>query len=382
MNNIVLLIFSCLIICAAITAADDVFESESVEVQKRIIRDAKRKPNGNGCKEPNCGKNRKSSRSCRARKTGKACKETGKGCAWKNKKCVSSGRRKGNRGRGRKVTARQTFDATCVATAAITIRRWKEKAVNFVRQYKQMKNQQTQGDSKSKKKGNFGPIANKLINVGGGNKSAMMCSGKADNEGAKQLRNLTDLMEGCEKMINDSCNLANFPEANMTALDACKAKVDEFDVETKTCFGQIKNEATAIQGCQCFISDKIKGLLTEVEACDAETAFKNAKEANKKCRDAFTSCKKYEDDAVDILSACSSDVSKLSETAKLLSMNSNAVKKAQEKVKALTGSTSTRAKRAVATTCMELITKVKQCEYPMMINTLESIFLYFSGCHG
>ena len=365
MNNIVLLILSCLIICAALTAANDVSVSEDISLdQGRYARNTKGK--GRGCKTLKCKRKKKTLKNCGA-KSKTACKK--KGCSWKNKKCVLSIQRRINKSKTRSRTPRQSFDAACVATAAVTIRRWKEKAVNFVRQYKQMKNQQTQGENKSKKKGGFGPIASKLVNIGGGNKSSMQCSGKADNEGAKQLKNLTDLMEGCEKAINDSCNLANFPEANMTALDACKAKVDEFDAETKTCFGQIKNEATAAQGCQCFVSDKMKGLLSEVEACDAETAFKDAKEANKKCRDAFTSCKKYEDDAVGILSACSSDVSKLTDTAKMLSINSNAVKKAQEKVKTLTGSARTRFKRAVATTCTELIAKVKQCKFKIVINT-------------
>ena len=41
-----------------------------------------------------------------------------------------------------------------------------------------------------------------------------------------------------------------------------------------------------------------------------------------------------------------------------------AVKKAQEKVKALTGSSGKKkSRRAVATTCKEVITKVKLCKY-------------------
>merc|ERR1712227_105267 len=57
---------------------------------------------------------------------------------------------------------------------------------------------------------------------------------------------------------------------------------------------------------------------------------------------------------------CAADVSKLTQKAAALSQNSAALKDTRAKVKSLTGSRRNRAIRATATTCTEVISKVKQ----------------------
>jgi len=362
-NRVLLLLVGLLVVCAVITAAREHSEKEVSAEESRVARDAdprrttRKKKRSNNCTK----KCKKFQDSTAKKKCAKKCstkgskKRTVKRRNGKKKKCRNPPCKRGSRKDG--PSSRQSVDAACVSAAAITIRRWKEKAVNFGRQYKQMTKQQDLGKNKANKKGGFKSIVNKLVGVGGGNKSALTCSGQADSTGAKQMKNLTDLMEGCEKAINDSCNLDNFPKPNMTELDACKAKVDEFSNATTACFADIKNEATAAKGCQCFVGAEIKALLEAVDNCSAESAFTGAKEQAKNCKKAFSDCKKYQDDAVDTLSACSADVSKLTEKAAALNKNAEAVKKAKAKVKELTGSK--RIKRAVATTCTEVITKVK-----------------------
>ena len=148
----------------------------------------------------------------------------------KNRKHNTNGnpirRKKKRKSRKNKKIDRSTaIDAKCVSQVSVKVRRWQELAKNFDRAYKQMKLSRERGPGKNDKKGIFAPVAMKLVSVGAGNKSALECGGQAGTEGAKQLMNLTTLMEGCEKSVNDSCNLANFPAANMTKLDDCKSKV-------------------------------------------------------------------------------------------------------------------------------------------------------------
>ena len=47
-------------------------------------------------------------------------------------------------------------------------------------------------------KGTFAPIAFKLVDIGGGNKSNMSCGGSFTGAGAKQLANLTKTLFDCE----------------------------------------------------------------------------------------------------------------------------------------------------------------------------------------
>lgn len=255
------------------------------------------------------------------------------------------------------------IDAKCVSQVSVKVRRWQELAKNFDRAYKQMKLSRERGPGKNDKKGIFAPVAMKLVSVGAGNKSALECGGQAGTEGAKQLMNLTTLMEGCEKSVNDSCNLANFPAANMTKLDDCKTKVEKYSNMSLECFKKSRNESTAADGCACWCDEAITSLFDQIANCskDANTDKEAANSQLKKCKKAFSNCKKYQDDAVDTLSACSASVDKLKEKAAGLSKNAAAVKAAQEKVKSLIDAASRRHRsfRATAVTCTEVITKVK-----------------------
>merc|ERR1711902_472226 len=74
---------------------------------------------------------------------------------------------------------------------------------------------------KSAKQDVFAPVVSKLVDVGGGNKSALTCSGSSDSDGAKQLANLTTTLGECAMKINETCNPATFPKANMTLVEEC-----------------------------------------------------------------------------------------------------------------------------------------------------------------
>ena len=75
---------------------------------------------------------------------------------------------------------------------------WKDVVGNFEKQNKRMTKQNSTGQSKSGKKGTFAPIAFKLVDIGGGNKTNMSCGGSYNNSGAMQLQNLTKTLFDCE----------------------------------------------------------------------------------------------------------------------------------------------------------------------------------------
>ena len=75
---------------------------------------------------------------------------------------------------------------------------------NYKKQKSRMTKQNTTGNSKSGKKGLFAPVALRLVDIGGGNKTNMSCGGSYNNKGALQLRNLTKTLFDCELDVNKS----------------------------------------------------------------------------------------------------------------------------------------------------------------------------------
>ena len=72
-----------------------------------------------------------------------------------------------------------------------------------------------------------------LIDVGGGNRASLTCSGFSNSDGAKQLVNLTNTLGECEKNIYDSCSPEKFPKADMTLVVACNNSVHNFEEEAQ-----------------------------------------------------------------------------------------------------------------------------------------------------
>ena len=105
---------------------------------------------------------------------------------------------------------------------------WKDTVANFKKQKSRMTKQNSTGSGKSGKKGLFAPVALRLVDIGGGNKTNMSCGGVYSNKGALQLKNLTKTLFDCEKDVHAACNPANIPQPNMTFINRCKELVSIF----------------------------------------------------------------------------------------------------------------------------------------------------------
>merc|ERR1711994_955403 len=132
-------------------------------------KDKKSKKNRKNRKNKNKRKNRKNRKSKKNKRKNK-----------KNKKNRNKNR-KNNKGT-RKST--RTIDGVCLESAVTAMRRWKDVVTNFEKQKKRIDKQSEIAGKKSGKQSVFGPIALKLVDLGGGNKSALTCSGSATSEGA------------------------------------------------------------------------------------------------------------------------------------------------------------------------------------------------------
>merc|ERR1711978_378727 len=114
---------------------------------------------------------------------------------------------RGGEGKNNKGTRKstRTLDGMCIENAVTAMKRWKDVVANFDKQKTRIEKQASIAGKKSGKQSVFGPIALKLVDLGGGNKSALTCSGSATSEGALQLTNLTSTLFDCEVAVNASC---------------------------------------------------------------------------------------------------------------------------------------------------------------------------------
>ena len=114
--------------------------------------------------------------------------------------------RKRPRARARTRASRSSsgLNETCFSQTVFFMKLWKDTVANYKKQKSRMTKQNSTGNSKSGKKGLFSPVALRLVDIGGGNKTNMSCGGVYGNTGAAQLQNLTKTLFDCEIEVNKS----------------------------------------------------------------------------------------------------------------------------------------------------------------------------------
>merc|ERR1711874_105309 len=264
----------------------------------------------------------------------------------------------GRKGRGRErqtgygTTTEGTISETCFDTTVKSLLMYKDVIANFDKQAKRMGKQNSTKESKSSKKGEFIGAAHKLITAGGGNKSALACAGATDNPGAAQMKNLTDVLNGCEDKIHEACNYTKFDSlVNTTRLLECDATVTAWKTGVNTCLDKWDMGSPVADTCSCFTNDSLAAISAAAKQCKFADEAKAVAAALKTCRNTFSECRKYEDDVAEAISACSSNVDDLKKEVAALSQNADKVKEAQAVVKALAAS---RKRQTAASSCTEV----------------------------
>ena len=273
------------------------------------------------------------------------------------------------------------LDGHCVECAASGMNRWRTVVANFAKQKSRIEKQSEIAAKKGAKNGVFAPIALKLVAVGGGNKSNLTCSGSADSDGAKQLTNLTQTLFACEAKLNQSCAAV---DVNMTHVNQCAMDLELFENRTKECLALSKSD-TAIQACYCWINETYRALDNKIKSCKIAEST-NVTKGLKACKDAFSTCRQAEDDAVDAIAACSVSEETLLARAAALGANVNMTSACATQVAGITGSSGQvpriRSGRAAASNCSEFITLVDKCRFISVSPRFNKIsYFHISGDH-
>merc|ERR1712128_141172 len=276
----------------------------------------------------------------------------------KHNKKVKPQRKRGNKqpaGDGRLACSR-AVNSTCLDTAVKLLKIVTSRITNFLVQQKRMTKYNTTGGKKSGKKGLFGPIASKVIDVGGGNASDLSCSGNKTNPGALKLKSIISSLQTCEENIKTACDPTAYPLPNATKGAECKTNMESMKTSVEACAKKSGDEA-----CTCWLDADLKATAEKVKTCDIASENKIVTAQHKQCTGNFSACKKIEDTAVTYIYACSQSASDLKVKAAQAKSNADALGGAKNKTSALAGSSTGRStiirKRATSvSTCSDFIT--------------------------
>merc|ERR1711899_195709 len=322
-SKLSLILFGILVVAAlaaAMTEDEDMELSEEI-ASARVERDAgdRRRKNG-GNKRPRKQRGRK-----------------GKGKGKKRNNRPNGARRGGGGRRGGRQSTSTSANSTCFENAVFYMKLWKDVVGNFEKQNKRMTKQNSTGQSKSGKKGTFAPIAFKLVDIGGGNKTNMSCGGSYNNSGAMQLQNLTKTLFDCELSVNASCNPANFPQPNTTFITMCENLTSSFKTAVQACLNKTigGTKTNVSDACGCWVGPQLNQTAQSIKSCKASDSAKAISKQLSKCQKAFSVCRKYEDDAIPAIMACAQDSTKLTAKAKTLAANNASLSAAKEKMSSL-----------------------------------------------
>lgn len=231
----------------------------------------------------------------------------------------------------------RAVNSTCLDTAVKLLKIVQQRITNFLVQQKRMSKFNTTGGKKSAKKGLFGPIASKVIDVGGGNASDLSCSGNKTNPGATKLKSIISDLQKCEKQIMVACDTSAYPHPNMTEAMECKTNMESMKTSVEACAKKTGEEA-----CTCWMDADLMAVAEKVKKCDISKENKKVTAAHKQCTGNFSACKKIEDSAVTYIFACSQSANDLKVKAAQTKKNVDALEAAKTKTGTLAGNSTGR----------------------------------------
>ena len=253
---------------------------------------------------------------------------------------------------------RNATSKDCVKTIGIVMKRWKDDVTNFEKQIRRFKKFSSTIKKKHSKKNIFDSVALKLVDIGGSNKSLLNCAGFDNSHGAKQLRNLTDILFNCDKKIDNFCNNENHPNPLLHQdVKICQNATTAFKKVAERCFEISMTADSTDSACSCWTGEEMLALSETVKSCKFKAVLDNQQRL-KSCTSAFSKCRRAEDEAVTSIYICSQDIGEVTEDIDVLMKNLNALTEAKAKVIKVTQSS----RRTSNSECPEFVGLVDQCK--------------------
>jgi len=247
------------------------------------------------------------------------------------KKAVSKVKKRLKKGKQRQ-SSTPTINLTCLRDAITFTKFLKDNVVNFLRRNTRLNAQNSLTDKKAQKKGEYKEPMARLIQAGLGDKSNLTCSGSTTGLGAKKMKTVTDILDGCEIGIKKACKP---PESiNNTKLETCQKNAIAFNKTVNEC---IMKATKGEDACSCFQASEVRKEKKVLENCKGKTEAKAAAKARTACLKVIKECKNATANAAVLQYACKYSTDHLMKTLKQLKTNLAAFKALIDKVKDLTG---------------------------------------------
>jgi len=318
----------------------------------RGAKKSKKNKQGNGGKRSKARKDRKRQRKNQVRGAKKSKKnKRGKGKGGKaprknrknDKRRAGKGSRrakletrmeKGRRNKGHKRSRQSTakVNLTCLKDAVTFTKFLKDNVVNFLRRNTRLTAQNTLTNKKAAKKGEYKEPAARLIQAGNGDKTNLSCSGSTTSVGAKKMKAVTDILDGCEIGIKKACKPPD--SINTTTLDKCKENAIKYNTTVNKC---IMMATKGEDACSCFQDPEVLKEKKVLEKCKGKDEAKAAAKARTACLKVIKECKNASTNAATLQYACSYTTEHLLKTLKQLTANLAQFGKLMDKIKELTG---------------------------------------------
>ena len=190
-----------------------------------------------------------------------------------------------------------TADEACLTNVSKYMNIVLNKIKNFNQQKTRIERFVKLSQSKGDKKAEFLPLLSQLKESGGGNASALVCSGNSSSPATARLNNIVASLTSCQDNIKQACETA-LPTVNATLLDTCatdaKAFTDAVDICTRKKFGI----------CTCWKDPNLETLNTKFTPCNIAQLNADVTKTQKSCVAAFSECRGLQDEASQVITNC------------------------------------------------------------------------------
>ena len=260
--------------------------SKKAETSKKGIKKRKRTTK----KKEEKKKTKKNKVSKRAKKLEKRQKRKLKNQKKKNAK--KSRRVKSQKSNKKVKSVRQTCNAdeSCLTNVSKYMNIVGNKIKNFNQQKARIERFVKLSQSKGDKKGDFLPLLVKLRESGGGNASALVCSGNSTSPATLRLQAIVASLTSCQDNIKQACETA-LPTVNATLLDTCATDAKFFSDAVDIC---TKKTADI---CTCWKDPNLETLNTKFSPCNIAQLNADVTKTQKSCVTAFSECRGLQDEA-------------------------------------------------------------------------------------
>ena len=217
----------------------------------------------------------------------------------KKKKAKKSRRVKSKNGNTIVKSVRQTCtaDEACLINVSKYMNIVVNKIKNFNLQKARIERFVKLSQSKGDKKGDFLPLLVKLRESGGGNASALVCSGNSTSPATLRLQAIVASLTSCQDNIKQACETA-LPTVNATLLDSCATDAIAFSDAVDIC---TKKTADI---CTCWKDPKLETLNTKFSPCNIAQLNADVTKTQKSCVAAFSECRGLQDEASQVIFNC------------------------------------------------------------------------------